>query len=1304
VWTIFQDYKGFIWFGTNNGLARYDGYNFKSYQPNDDNPNTISHKGVSAIFADKQNGLWLILQSNGINYFNPVTEKFEHFFYNPSDPHSVSWSSINCYLCDSKNNIWFGTIHGLNRYNPANKGFDKYYSNPDNNALPDNNINDIKEDNKGNLWIATNRGVAFINISNNKITRLASLAYHPLVNLDKTVVRKIHPHTDGLVWMCTQGEGVLCYNSVTGTLVNYKSKIASDNLPTSDIVSLYANSVGDIFFFSNTPTNQIFLLKKDSGKFQKYKVYEGDFGIDISNFTEDQDHNLWFSTSRYLLKYDYSNHRFETFQNSPLDQGSIVGNRLEAALVDRNNILWVSIYKKGIDKTDLNGTKFRYYKKGIHPLSDNFPENNIIPLFQDKQGNYWIGTQENGVIKFDRHWRKKNHYTVNQKDPAKLRYGTSSCGCEDKYGNIWIGSWSGAIEVINPRTNKIRHLNSSVRGKNYFEGWEIRSIKPDSDGNLWIASTSHGIIEYVIEKDSFIYHSYYKDPDFKAWGYYRTLYIDKRDDIWFGCQTGGLHLFDRASNKFAHFQTIQGNKQSINNNTVYSIYQENDSIFWVGTAGGINRFNFITKKFSHFTTNDGLCNNTAYSVLPDGQGNLWISTDYGLSKFNIQKHFFSNYYEGDGLISNEFNSYASYKSPDGELFFGSANGMISFFPSSIERKTYTTVPVFTDLKIFNKIVAVGDTIMGKVILQKTLYETEHLKLAYFHSVFTIEFSALYYASPDKIKYEYKLENFDKNWIQTDSRHRFATYTNLPAGNYTFLLRSTNNEGAWNNTKDEAALQITITPPFWKTLWFKIIIISAFIYSIISFFNYRTFRLRKQKVQLAKMVKERTWQLEEANTTLEEKQEEITIQNEELQVQKENLQHINSKLEEQKQEIENQKNELDQHRNHLEQLVKDRTADLVAAMKKVEESDRLKSAFLANMSHEIRTPLNAIVGFSSLLTTSNLNAAEKEQFSSYIKKNSEALLLLINDILEMSQIEANQLIIHNKQVNIIEILQELFTSFRMQAHPKGISLTLDTGSFGDNLTTSTDPYRLKQILSNLISNALKFTEKGSVIFGVTGQIKDFLTFYVKDTGIGIPKEAGNTIFERFLKVQSTETRFYEGVGLGLSICKSLAKAMGGSIWYESELGKGTTFYFTIPGTSEKNISKADVKGNYDIPDLSNKHILIAEDEEANYRLIEYYLTNTKANITWARNGLDAVECVKRNNFDLILMDLKMPVMDGIEATNLIRQIKPEQLIVAQTAFAYKEEKAEFLKSGFNGYLVKPINTEKLTEILNELFGK
>jgi signal transduction histidine kinase/ligand-binding sensor domain-containing protein/CheY-like chemotaxis protein len=1303
--SVFQDQKGFIWFGTNNGLARYDGYNFKVYQPDPDNPHALGNKSISNIFADKQNKLWLVLRSNGIDHFDPKTDTFEHFVYNPTDRYSITGTDITCYFCDSKGNVWFGTPNGINRYNPKIKGFDRYLASTG--QLPDNYIYDISEDNKGFLWIATNKGLARMNLADNKLTPLSFSSAGLHQGLTDLSIRKLHIDNTGNIWLCANNEGVLYFNPQTNELTSYKSKNASDNLPTSFVSTLYSNSLGDVFFFPDASEKHFFMWKKNNNKFYKYEMPCYGPVNSFSNVCEDQEHNLWITTTAMLLKFDYVANTVHQYENDPLDFSSLAGNRVQTLLVDRNNILWVSVYKFGIDKADLNQKKFRYYVKDTKIGQTGFPENNIVPLFQDSHRNYWVGTADNGVIKFDKNWKNPHYYPVDNQNPEKLRYNSTGCGCEDKKGNIWIGSWAGAIEVINPKTNTIRHLCRSGKGSNYFAGLEIRGIQPDQSGNLWIASTSHGIIEYLADRDSFVYHSVMHDPDFLSWGYYRSVYIDKKDQVWFGCQTGGLHFFDRNEHKFIHYRNVPFNQQSISDNTVYSIYQQNDSIYWIGTSGGLNRFNFYTKKFNRYTTNNGLCNNTIYYILPDESGNLWMSTDYGLSRFSIKTASFYNLYESDGLLSNEFNSYARYKDPNGELFFGSPKGMISFVPSQLIIKSHKPVPVLTSFKIFNNEVQVGDTIKGRVILRENIDVVREIKLAYYHNFFSIGFSALHYSSPDKLQYEYQLQNFDKDWIKTGPDHRFATYTNLPAGEYTFRLRSANHEGDWSNPNDFVPLRIVISPPFWKTLWFKLLLIAFIIYSAFAYINYRTSYLRKQKKLLESKVKERTSQLEEANSSLEKRQEEIFVQNEELQAQKESLEETNTALEAQQKEIRKQNIELDQHRNHLEKLVAERTVELEAAREKAEQSDRLKSAFLANMSHEIRTPMNAIIGFSSLLNNNMAVSNDIKLFTTHIIKSSKMLLGLIDDILDISQIQSNQLVIRKEPVRVIELLSDCCGSFKNQAELKGLSLVLNTGNLHKGLICSTDLLRLTQILNNLISNAIKFTEQGYIECGVTPSGAGSIMFYVKDTGLGIPAEAGNSIFERFLKVDVDKTKLHGGVGLGLAISHSLINLLGGTIWYESTVGQGTTFYFTLPCNCNEfvDVPNAEpVSELVEIPDFRDKQILVVEDEAANFFVISAYLEKTKAKVDWARHGKEALERIKEKEYNLILMDIKMPVMNGIEATKLIKHDNPSQLIVAQTAFALADEKAEILKHGFNGYLVKPIVFSEFMAVLNNLLAK
>lgn len=1302
VFSIHQDVKGFMWFGTSNGLARYDGYDLKVFQPDPKNYSSLSHKSVYRIYGDNQDNLWIVFQNNGVDKFNLKTEQFIHFSHDDSDKNSLSWNEITCYLSDSRGNIWLGTSNGLNRYNLSISGFDKYFATSSPNSIPHNYITDLKEDSKGNIWIATFNGIAVLR-SSGKIEKLGQLLNK--TSLTDIKINKISIDKEDNIWFSTYGLGLLCYNDQKASLQIYCSKKNNDNLPEKEINALYINRLGDVFTFSAFPNNHMFLLKKNENRFYKYHFPDENPSLSINSIDEDRNHNL-FIASEYLIEFNYNENTFYTFKKDIPEEGSINGNRIQTLFIDKDNNLWVSIYKVGIDKASLEKKGFRSYTKSNFSFA-KLTENNVVPIIQDKKGNFWLGIQNHSLVKFNSKWEKvKEYFTSEKPNPNNLSNNNFASLCEDKNGNIWVGSFGGGIDVINTKTKQVRHFSTKGKGKDFFTGSSIRKIVSDSAGNLWLATLNKGIIQYLSDKDEFVYHSLNCDSLFKEAGFYRTIYIDRKNTIWLGSQAGGLQHFDPHTCKFKNYRNAKGNNRSISSNTVYCILQDTDSTYWIGTAGGLNYFNKISGTFKHFTTHDGLCNNTIYSIIPDKKGTLWISTDNGLANFDPKNQIFTNYYEGDGLVSNEFNSGSSLRSSKGELFFGTPKGMISFFPAQLKLMPYKSTPVITNLKILNNAVSVGDTLLGKVILKQSPVYIKEIELLHSHNAFSIEFSALHYSSPQKIRYQYMLEGFDTCWNSTDSKYRNATYTNLPSGKYLFRLRCSNEDGVWDGPEDELTLKINIIPPFWETLWFRTLIVLIILYIILFVYLLRTRMLRKQKEMLEQMVKKRTGQLEEANAVLEEKQEEIYIQNEELQMQKETLQETNRTLEEQQQEILIQNEELEQYRNKLENLVQERTSELEKAMEKAKESERLKSSFLANMSHEIRTPMNAIVGFSSLLGNSELSKNEVQSFTTHIKKNSEALLVLIDDILDLSKIQANQLNLYPKPVKVVELLQELYEVFRLQTNSKKLDLHLNLGLCDENIVCETDPFRLKQILSNLLSNAIKFTSSGYIEFGIEPGEEKFLKFFVKDTGIGISKETGDRIFDRFLKVENSKLQLYGGTGLGLAISRSLVEMFGGKIWYQSVEGQGSIFYFTVPGNFIKGNSHTNNNTMEEIiiPNLKGKKILIAEDEEANYLILAAYVAKTKATVSWAKNGAEAVDMVTQHDFDLVLMDIKMPVLDGLSATEQIKQLKPDLEIVAQTAFALEEEKREFSKFGFYAYLTKPLIIREIMDVLRRVFEK
>ncbi|MCD4795202.1 MAG: YfiR/HmsC family protein [Bacteroidales bacterium] len=452
------------------------------------------------------------------------------------------------------------------------------------------------------------------------------------------------------------------------------------------------------------------------------------------------------------------------------------------------------------------------------------------------------------------------------------------------------------------------------------------------------------------------------------------------------------------------------------------------------------------------------------------------------------------------------------------------------------------------------------------------------------------------------------------------------------------------------------------------------------------------RLRNAEIlQKNKKIQAQATELERFNKTLEAGNIEILQKNEEIQIQSDELELINT--------------ELEKHRNQLEQLVRERTAELLTAKEKAEESDRLKSAFLANMSHEIRTPMNAIVGFSNLLNNKEFDKKKRKELISYITHSSDTLLHLINDIIDISKIEAGQLEIIKENCFINTTFDELINIYE-EKHISDLNNKIEIKFIkkeDEDIILYTDSIRLQQILINLIDNALKFTENGFVEIGYSikeSVNKNEVIFYIKDTGIGLTKQQQNKIFSRFTKLENEREKLYRGAGLGLSICKNIVELLGGEIWLDSKLNKGSTFYFSIPynkdiqSKKEKHTVAQVVKSS----DLSEKTLLIAEDEISNFKLLKMFLSETNIKIIHAKNGNEAFEKYIKEKIDLILMDIKMPIADGLKTTKRIRIENPNIPIIAQTAFAMENDSKMCINAGCNDYITKPINKHKLLDLI------
>lgn len=379
-------------------------------------------------------------------------------------------------------------------------------------------------------------------------------------------------------------------------------------------------------------------------------------------------------------------------------------------------------------------------------------------------------------------------------------------------------------------------------------------------------------------------------------------------------------------------------------------------------------------------------------------------------------------------------------------------------------------------------------------------------------------------------------------------------------------------------------------------------------------------------------------------------------------------------------------------------LEEREQEMSIAKNKAEESDRLKSAFLANISHEIRTPMNSIIGFSEYIIQEEIKEQEKQQYAEIINQSCHQLLNLVNDVLDVSKIETGQVTINKKVASISEILISLYQLFENNAHSKGISFHLNSTISEEQATVLIDEIKVRQILSNFLSNALKYTEKGEIKLGCK-MTTNQLHFYVSDTGIGIGEEYQATVFDRFSQVEDSMN---VGAGLGLAISRGFAESMGGSVCVNSTLGKGSTFHLSIPYqpilAKQSNLKSAQNASKGIQLDLSDKQILIAEDELFNFKLLEVVFKQLKVKLFWAKNGKEAIEAVNQNpNFDLILMDIKMPIMNGLEATKVIKSEYPSIPIIAQSAFAFTDEREQCLRAGCDDYLSKPIKKQELLEL-------
>ena len=1219
--SIMQDKDGFLWFGTRDGLNRYDGYEINVFRHMPKDPNSVADNSIGAITQVKNGDIWVGTRGAGISIYDPKTNSFSHIVHDSEQPDkSLSQDVIRAIFEDSNGIIWIGTSSGgLNRYNPVSKEFKHFkFDENDKSSISNNRIYSIIQDTQGTIWVGTGRGLNKFNARKENFERFIHLENYPY-SLSNNTVRRVFEDSNKNLWVGTQGGGLNLYNPQTNAFTSYKHNAA-------DPYSISHNEV-----------------------------------IDIS---EDNNGNLLIGTwGGGLNRFNTINKRFYQMRSEASNQESLSNDFIYTMYNNGNDIFWIGTTGGGVNKYDADKSKFGHYRH-LESDPDSLSEDNVRSIYKDSYDVLWVGTRGGGLNRYDELSGKFTHYKHDPSIPSSISDGPVFTIYEDQQRRIWVGTARG-LNLFERESESFTHFTHDKENPNSLSGNDIRSIYQDDEGLMWIGTYRGGLNKFDEQTNTFTrYQHHTSNLNSISHNSIRAILQDSKGKLWIGTGGGGLNSFNIENEEFTIYRHDKEDSTSISHNEVFSILEARDGQIWVATRAGLNKLNSNKNGFEQFRREHGLPNDSILGLVEDNAGFLWISTNEGLSKFNTHTKEFRNYDAADGLQSNEFGLGASFISADNTIYFGGINGFNAFNPKDISDNAELPNVVLTDFQLANQSVDIKvpnqQYASDVYTIDKTINRLDELVLTYKESLVSFEFAALHYADPMKNKYAYKLEGWDNDWVYTDSKRRFATYTKLDADTYIFKVKASNKDGRWN--EQPKTLKVIVEPPPWETWWaYTIYIIS--IIALVYAFVYN----QQQKVLYERSVN-----------------------------------------------------------------------------RKLKQVDRLKDQFLANTSHELRTPLNGIIGLAESLidgVAGNLPALANQNLAMVVT-SGKRLSNLVNDLLDFSKLKDHNIVLHTKALDLHDMANVVLTMSRPLVGDKQLELINKVPTKLQAVEADED--RLLQILHNLIGNAIKFTEKGHVTVEAA-IIKDRLKVSIIDTGIGIPEDKFEAVFESFEQIEDSATRLQSGTGLGLAVSKQLVELHGGIIELESTLDVGSTFHFTLPlsqneaeKTKSQQVSRLhiienvtspmtnsageQITGEFTLSDRSDNvfpatlseeeeennnmfRILLVDDEPINRQVLRNHLSMQNYQIVEASGGYEALQAVEQSEpFDLVLLDIMMPRLSGYEVCQKLREQWPvyDLPIIFLTAKNQVADLVQSFEVGANDYLSKPIaKHELLTRVKTHL---
>ncbi len=1119
---ILQDYQGFFWIGTEDGLQRYDGYSLVEYRHDADDTTSLSSNFIFCLYEDSKKNLWIGNLDGGLCWYDRKANNFRCFKNDQMDTTSIGSNLVRSISETSDGTLYIGLRKGGFSYFkipntiPEKISFTNFPISNQNEPLS-NWVSDIIEDEDHSLLIAIiGGGIHRFNPLTKKFHRI-------LKDSVTKQTQRLTLDSKNRLWISTWGDGLYVYEKTTHRLAHHTAGPDIRHLRTNQIEGVNEDAEGNFWISTD---NGLSFLTREADPFD----------------------------SCYFVNYIHND-----FESS-----SLLSNSVKAFYIDKVNRLWVGTYYGGVNIYDKNALKFNAIRSKVWSPG-SISHNNVSAFAEDPEGNLWVGTDggglnylEGGVSNIRKDQFKKIDIRLARDHVMKIK-----CLEVDGEKNVWIGTWGSGLFKYNTSTQTYRHYGVEPNSAIGLLADQVMVLKADRSGNLWIGTFSGGLSYFDNRKNQFV-HFPNLSGDSKTLERHniKSIHVDANDRVWVAREVGGLNLYDSVKRSFRNIN----NAVIKNDVTILSIYEDKEGTLWLGTnALGLIRYHPDKQTVRLYNEKSGLSNNVIYAIKEDQKnGHLWLSSNKGLSEFDPREESFTNYNRTDGLQGNQYNPESSLRCSDGTLLFGGISGMDAFMPGKIETSSYLPEIVFTNFWLDNIERNVNDSLST---LRENIILTERIDLDYNQNSFGVEFAILEYSFSDRNQYAYILEGLNKSW-QNIGSERKATFTNVGPGTYTLKVRASNSDGVW--TPSEKALTIAIHPALWQTTVFKISVIALFTILAISLVRIRINYHVRQKRKLKKKVKERTRELKHKNDELLEKIEEIVSQNEilhkqtlqiieknnEIQAQNEELTAQNDQITLQRENLRMAEHKLKEINEQLEVLVEQRTKKLEETIQKLDKTVSELDRFVYSASHDLSAPLKSVLGLVQIARM------EKEperilEYYNHIEYSVQKLDRVIRSMVEFSR--NYHLDVHTRNFNFHDLVDEVLRELAFWPDARKISFK---NTVAKESALKSDSQRIKVVLHNLISNSVKyadFTKPDSYIHIDFHQNGAGSTIIISDNGMGIEQERQSRIFEMYYRATDRS----HGSGLGLFIVKEIILKLGGTIDVKSSLGYGSIFVINIP---------------------------------------------------------------------------------------------------------------------------------------------